>query len=227
MNIVLVHGAWADGSNWSGVIPALLKSGHNVISAQLPLTSLADDVNRVRQLLDRIQGPTILVGHSYGCAVITGAGTGVSHVVGLVFIAGFALDEGESLADIFSKYPALESGQYIKPDSHGFLWVEPEHYPQYFAADVSPEKAAVMAAVQNPISGQAFTDKSGPPAWKSLPSWYQVSENDLMIPPEAEWMMAKRANSTTISLPASHSSLVSHAKEVAEFILQAVRDCTR
>ncbi|ORX99039.1 esterase/lipase/thioesterase domain-containing protein [Basidiobolus meristosporus CBS 931.73] len=227
VNIVLVHGAWADGSSWSHVIPTLLQSGHKVVSAQLPLTSLADDVDRLRKLLDSIQGPTILVGHSYGCAVITGAGTGVSHVIGLVFIAGFALDEGESLADVFSKYPALESGQHIKPDSHGFLWVEPKYYHQDFAADVSPDKAAVMAAVQNPIAGQGFTDKSGPPAWKSLPSWYQVSENDMMIPPEAERMMAKRANSTTISLPASHASLVSHGKEVADFILQAAKDCPR
>ncbi|KAK9761722.1 hypothetical protein K7432_013154 [Basidiobolus ranarum] len=224
MNIILVHGAWADGSSWRDVIPTLQQAGHKVIAAQLPLTSLSDDVNRVRMLLERVQGPTILVGHSYGCAVITGAATGVSHVVGLVFIAGFALDEGESLADIFSKYPALESGQHIKPDNHGFLWVQPELFPKYFAADVDLEKGKLMGVVQNPISAKSFTDKSGPPAWKTLPSWYQISDNDMMIPPEAERMMAKRANSTTISLPSSHASLFSHWKEVANFILQAAKE---
>ncbi|KAK9759804.1 hypothetical protein K7432_016816 [Basidiobolus ranarum] len=223
MNIILVHGAWADGSSWSRVIPKLLNAGHNVTAAQLPLTSLSNDIKRVQELLDDFTGPTLLVGHSYGCAVVTGAGTDAKQVVGVVYIAGFALDEGESLADIFSKYPPLPSGKYIKPDAHGYLWVEPKYFPKYFAADVDLKTAKTMAVVQNPIAGLGFSEKSGPPAWKKLPSWYQVSNDDMMIPPAAERMMAKRANATTISLNSSHASLVSHWKQVANFILLATK----
>ncbi|KAK9761525.1 hypothetical protein K7432_013511 [Basidiobolus ranarum] len=225
MNIILVHGASADGSSWSRVIPTLLSAGHNVTAAQLPLTSLSNDVKRVRELLDNLTGPTLLVGHSYGCAVVTGAGTDAKQVVGVVFIAGFALDEGESLADVYSKYPPLESGKYVNPDVHDYLWMKPEYFPKYFAADVDLKTAKTMAVVQNPIAAQGFAEKSGPPAWKKLPSWYQISNNDKMIPPAAERMMAKRANSTTIELNSSHASLVSHWKEVANFILLASKSC--
>jgi pimeloyl-ACP methyl ester carboxylesterase len=222
VNVVLVHGAWADGSCWSHVIPLLQQAGHRVVAVQLPLTSLADDIARTRQTLATVQGPIVLVGHSYGCAVVTGAGTNSPNVQSLVFVAGFALDEGESLGDIIASYPPLPSANYVKPDAQGFLWIEAEAFPENFMQDVDSSEARVLAAVQNPIAGRSFGDKSGPPAWKSLPSWYQVSEEDRMIHPDAERMMALRAQATTISLPgASHASLVSHPREIAALILEA------
>src|ERR1700761_4277137 len=214
-NIVLVHGAWADGSCWSKVIPLLQAKGFNVVAAQIPLTSLPDDITVTQHLLAKQTGPTVLVGHSYGGAVISGAGNDEPNVKALVYIAAFALDEGESLELLSKQGPATPGAAHIRPDSNGFLWIDPKGFHEAFVADGSATEGAVMAAVQKPLSVTSFTDKAGAPAWKTIPSWYMVSSADQMIPPAAEEFLAKRMNATTQSVPASHASMVSHPKEVA------------
>jgi len=220
-NVLLVHGAWADASGWSKVIPPLLKHGFNVTAAQLPLNSLADDVTVTRRLLSQQTGPTVLVGHSYGGAVIGGAGYDAPQVKALVYIAGWGVDQGESLEDLAKQGPAPAGAAFVRPDDFGFLWIDRAGFAQAFAGDVDPVEASVMAATQKPLSVKAFTDKSGPVAWKKLPSWYLVSANDQMIPPQAEELMAKRMGATIRSVPASHVSMVSHPKEVIDIILLA------
>lgn len=222
-NIVLVHGAWADGSSWSKVIPLLQKQGLNVVAAQLPLTSLDDDVAVVRRLLSMQSGPTILVGHSYGGMVISGAATDASNVQALVYIAAFALDEGESI-DSFGKQGAAPAGAaQIHPDQYGFLWIDRDGFHSAFVADADAEEASVMAAVQKPLSVSSFTAKSGPPAWKRIPSWYLISQNDQMIPPQAEEFMAKRIGATVQSVAASHASMIAHPRHVAGIICEAAK----
>jgi pimeloyl-ACP methyl ester carboxylesterase len=220
-NIVLVHGAWADGSGWSKVIPILTAAGHKVIAVQLPLHSLADDVATVKRAIDHIGGPVILVGHSYGGEVITNAGYNNPNVKGLVYIAAFAPDKGEGEFSFINpaKFP---KGLLIK-DSGGFIYLSPELFRENFAQDVTPAEAEIMAIAQKPFNQSEIFAKSGPPAWKQLPTWYQVSGNDRMISPDTERMFAKRMNATTISLPASHSSYVSYPTEVAQLILNATK----
>lgn len=220
INVVLVHGAWADGSNWSKVIPLLQDKGLSVTAVQNPLTSLADDAAVTRRVLDAQGGSTILVGHSYGGAVITEAGVDAPNVVALVYIAAFAPDRG-GLGSIFARQEQPPGAKSIRPDNNGFLWIDRATFRNSFAQDCDELEARVMAAVQKPIAGRCFDDKVTQPAWKSKPSWYQVSENDRMIPPDAERWMAKRMGATTISLPASHASLVSRPAEVAKLIADA------
>jgi pimeloyl-ACP methyl ester carboxylesterase len=217
-NIVLVHGAWADGSSWSKVITLLQKQGFNVSAAQLPLTSLENDIAVTRNMLAVQKGPTVLVGHSYGGAVITGAANDMPNVTALVYIAGFGLDEGESLESLSKQGPPTAGGAHIYPDDRGFLWIDVAGFPEAFAADVDLAEARVMAAVQKPLSIKSFAAKSGPPAWKHISSWYMVSANDLMIPPSAEEFMAKRMGATVQTVVASHASIVSRPKEVVEMI---------
>jgi pimeloyl-ACP methyl ester carboxylesterase len=220
-NVVLVHGAWADGSSWSKVIPLLQDKGFNVSAVQIPLTSLTDDIAVTRNMLAKQNGPTVLVGHSYGGAVITGAANDAPNVTALVYIAAFGLDEGESLDGLSKQGPATAGASQIRPDDHGFLWIDPSGFPGVFAADADPVEARVMAAVQKPLSIKSFTERSGPPAWKKIKSWYLVSTNDQMIPPQAEEFMAKRMGATVNSVPASHASMVSHPKEVVDLITLA------
>jgi pimeloyl-ACP methyl ester carboxylesterase len=217
-NVVLVHGAWADGSSWSRVFPLLQKKGFNVLAAQLPLTSVDDDIAVTRNLLATLKGPVVLVGHSYGGVVISGAANGVPNVNALVYIAAFGLDEGESIESLGKQGPAPAGAAQIRPDDRGFLWINREGFAQAFAADVDPVEASVMAAVQGPLSVKSFAGKSGPPAWKHIPSWYMVATNDQMIPPRAEEFMAKRMGATVRSEPSSHAAMVSHPKEVADLI---------
>ena len=220
-NIVLVHGGWADGSSWSKEIPTLEAAGHRVIAVQLPLHSMADDVATVKRAIDLVGGPTILVGHSYGGFVITNAAYNNPNVTGLVYVAAFAPDMGQSLSDFVdaTKFP---EGLLI-PDSGGFLYLNSTLFQNSFAQDVNSTEASMMAAEQKPFNQSLFTEKSGPPAWKQLPTWYQISENDRMIPPDVQHSFAERMNATTISLNASHASLVSHPKEIAELILNATK----
>jgi len=218
-NIVLVHGAWADGSSWGKVIPILEGAGHRVIAVQLPLHSLADDVDTVKRAVALVGGPTILVGHSYGGFVITNAAYNNENVAGLVYVAAFAPDEGQSLSD-FVDVAQLPKGLLV-PDSAGFLYINSTQFMQAFAQDVNSTEAGIMATVQKPIHQSIFTQKSGPPAWKHLPTWYQVSNNDRMIPPDAERQFAKQMNATMISVDASHASTVSHPTEIAQLILNA------
>lgn len=219
-NIVLVHGAWGDGSHWSHVIPQLHAKGYRVCAVQNPLTSLADDIDRTSKLVAAQDGPTLLVGHSYGGAVITGAGH-TPNVVGLVYVAAFALDEGESLGSVFARQ-ASPSGGNIRPDKEGFLWIDPDKFHESFCQDLGETEALVMALSQKPIAARCFDDKSGAPAWKVKPSWYQVSANDRMIPPESEqWMADRMRPKKTITLQASHASLASRSNELIVLIEEA------
>jgi pimeloyl-ACP methyl ester carboxylesterase len=220
-NIVLVHGGWADGSGWSKQIPVLRDAGHKVIAAQLSTHSLSEDVETVKRVISHIGGPTILVGHSYGGEVITNAAYNNPNVTGLVYIAAFAPDEGQSLSSFVdpSKFPK----ELFLLDSGGFIYLNPAIFQENFAQDVDPKEADIMAIVQRPFNQSIFMEKSGPPAWKQLPTWYQISTADRMIPPDVQRMFAERMNATTISVNASHASYVSHPNEITELILNATR----
>lgn len=221
-NIVLVHGAWADGSSWSKVIPLLQEKGYNVTAVQIPLTSLADDVKVTNRVLAMQNGSTILVGHSYGGAVITEAGANASNVTGLVYISAFAPDEGENLGELNGRMPTAPGQANFLPDATGFLWIDPKAFPESFAQDVDPAQARIMAAVQKPLSASIFDEKATQAAWRSKPSWYLVSENDRIINPDLERFMAERIGAKeVVSIPSDHASLVSHPAEVSKLIMDA------
>jgi len=217
-NIILVHGAWADGSGWSAVIEDLQAKGYKVTAPQFPLTSLADDVARLRQVLALQNGPTILVGHSYGGQIITALGTDAPNVVGLGYIAAFGLDEGESLGAALSQGPPTPALLHRFVDKRGFVWLTEDDFVNHFAADVDPVKARVMYAVQQPLAATAFNEVMGIPAWKSLPSWYMVATNDQALPPDAERLFAKRMGATVVEVPSSHLPFVSHPRDVVKLI---------
>lgn len=225
-NIVLVHGAWADGSSWSDVIESLQANGYNVTASQFPETSLADDVARLRQILVRQSGPTIVAGHSYGGQIMTALGDDAPNVVGLVYIAAFGLDEGESLGALLGGGPETPSLAHLTVDEQGFAWIPEDHFVNHFAADVDPVRARVMHAVQQCLSMSTFEDVMGAPAWKSRPSWYLVATNDEAIPPDAERMFAERMGATTVEVPSSHVAMVSHPDEVVRLI-EAATAATR
>ncbi|MDQ2832398.1 MAG: alpha/beta hydrolase [Acidobacteriota bacterium] len=221
VNIMLVHGAWADGSCWSKVILLLEAKGYKVTAAQIPLFSLENDIEVTRRLLSEQSEPTILVGHSYGGAVITGAATATPQVKALVYITAFGLDEGESLESLASQGPQSTGSAAIQPDDHGFLWINREKFHKAFAGDLTPDEAAVMAAVQKPLGLAAFGGKEATPAWKTIPSWYLVCTDDQMIPPPAQEFLAKRMNATVRSVPSSHCPFMSHPAAVADIIVLA------
>jgi pimeloyl-ACP methyl ester carboxylesterase len=220
-NIVLVHGAWADGSSWSAVIEALQADGYNVSAPQFPETSLADDVARLRHVLARQSGPVIVAGHSYGGQIMTALGNDAPNVVGLVYIAAFGIDEGESLGALLGGGPPTPSLAHLIVDEQGFAWIPEEDFVNHFAADVDPVKARVLHAVQQGLSMSTFEDVMGVPAWKSHPSWYLVATNDEAIPPDAERMFAQRMGATMVEVPSSHLAMVSHPDEVAKLIKAA------
>jgi len=199
-NIVLVHGAWADGSCWSDVIERLQADAYNVTAAQLPESSLADDVAKVRHVLNRQDGPTVLVGHSYGGHVITSLGTDAPNVVGLVYIAAFGLDEGESIGALLQQGPPTPATANLEVDSDGFAWIPEDDFVGHFAGDIDPARAKVMYAVQQPLSMSVFDEVMDTPAWKSLPSWYLVAANDEAIPPDAERQFAERMGADTANV---------------------------
>lgn len=224
INVVLVHGAWGDGSHWRKVIPILKEAGYNVVATQNPLTSLADDAETARRLAESLEGPTILVGHSYGGAIITEAAAKCPNVVGLVYIAAFAPDVNENLGMLLGRTDPPAGAANLYPDKYGFLWIKRDKFAESFSQDCDETDSFVMAAAQKPTSGKCFEDKPTNAAWKNLPCWYQVSENDRMIPPATEHFFAERMKATTISLPASHASLASHSKEIANFIVKAAKE---
>jgi pimeloyl-ACP methyl ester carboxylesterase len=225
-NIVLVHGAWADGSSWSAVVERLQAEGYSVLAPQFPETSLADDVARLRQVLKRQSGPTIVAGHSYGGQIMTALGTDAPNVVGLVYIAAFGLDEGESLGAQLGGGPPTKALAHLIVDVQGFAWIPEEDFVAHFAADVDPAKARVMYAVQQCLAMSTFDDVMGVPAWKSHPTWYLVATEDQAIPPDAERMFAQRMGATTIEVTSSHVAMVSHPDEVARLI-EAAAQATR
>lgn len=220
-NIVLVHGAWADGSSWSDVIRQLQKTGYNVIAPQFPHTSLADNLARLREVLVDQAGPAIVAGHSYGGQVITALGTDAPNVAGLVYIAAFGLDEGESLGALLSQGPPTPALAHLRVDARGFAWLPREHFVKYFAADVDPTRGSVMYAIQQPLSMDALKDTMGKPAWKALPSWYMVAKNDQVIPPDVERMFAMRMGATVVEIESSHVPMVSHPDAVVNLIVKA------
>jgi pimeloyl-ACP methyl ester carboxylesterase len=225
-NIVLVHGAWADGSCWNGVIERLQADGYAVTAPQFPESSLAADVARLRQVLHRQDGPTIVVGHSYGGQIMTALGADAPNAVGLVYIAAFGLDEGESLGALAAQGPPTPALAHLDIDAAGSAWLPEEDFVKHFAADVDPVKARVMYAVQQPIAASAFDDVMGVPAWKSLPTWFLVATADEAIPPEGERQFAARMGATTIELASSHVAMVSHPDEVAQFVETAAMAVT-
>jgi pimeloyl-ACP methyl ester carboxylesterase len=222
-HIVLVHGAWADGSSWSAVIPRLQAEGYSVTAPQLPESSLADDVARVRQVLARIEGPVLLAGHSYGGQVITALGTDTPNVVGLVYIAAFGLDEGESIAALGGDGPPTPALAHLDFDALGFVWLPEDDFVNHFAGDLDPAQARALYAVQQPIHSSTLTDVMTTPAWKSLPTWFLVATGDEAIPPDAERLFAQRMGATTIEVDSGHVAMVSHPAETAELILAAAR----
>lgn len=220
-NIMLVHGAWADASCWSKVILLLQAKGYKVTAAQIPLTSLSDDIAVTRRLLANVKEPTVLVGHSYGGAVITGAATKLPQVKALVYITAFGLDEGESLESLAKQGAPSPGSAAIEPDADGFLWINREKFHDSFAGGATADEAAVMAAVQKPLGFAAFSGKESAPAWKTIPSWYLICTDDQMIPPPAQEFLSKRMNATVRSVASSHCPFMSHPQDVAGIIALA------
>jgi pimeloyl-ACP methyl ester carboxylesterase len=222
-NVVLVHGAWADGSCWSGVIRRLQSDGYDVVAPQFPHTSLADNVARLRQVLARLEGPVVIAGHSYGGQIITALGTDLPNVTALVYVAAFGLDEGESIGALLAQGEPTPALAHIDIDAQGFVWLPRDDFVGHFAADLPPEEASVMFATQQPLSASALEDVVGDPAWKHVPTWYVVARDDEAIPPDAERLFAGRMGATTIEITSSHVVMTSHPDEVAELIEQAAK----
>ncbi len=224
VNVLLVHGALTDTSTWSRVIPSLQRQSYKVLAVQLPLTSLEEDIAITKQALATLSGPTIVVAHSYGGAVMTAAAANVANVIGLVYIAAFAPAEGESINALFAHYPATPLLHHIVPSYRTrYVWCDPSWFPQVFAQDLDLAFARELAIGQKPIQPGCFATLSGPPAWKTLPSWYLVSSNDHCIDPRSERFMAKRMGATTREVASSHISPLSHPQEVLELIADATR----
>jgi pimeloyl-ACP methyl ester carboxylesterase len=217
-NVVLVHGAFADGSGWAAVAKILKANGYKVSVAQPPETSYADDQKHTKAVIDAMGGPVVLVGHSYGGSIITEAGNH-PQVKALVYIAAFALDEGESCASIEQAVPQASTA--FKPDSDGNWWIEQEHFVADFAADIPREQAEFMAISQVPISTDAFTHAVKNPAWKHKPTFYMVASQDRSINPDQERMMARRANAKTVEVKASHVAYMAFPEESARLIEEA------
>jgi pimeloyl-ACP methyl ester carboxylesterase len=222
VKVVLVHGAWADGSSWSKVIAPLKARGIDVHAAPLPLTSLADDVLSVQRTLDRIDGPVVLVGHAYAGSVIGSIRD--EKVKALVYIAALAPDEGETVADVFYRAQPHPQAPTLSPDGNGWIWLPQEAFSQAFAQDASLEEIAVLAAVQRPISASCIGIAVKRPLWKDRPSWFLIAEHDRMIPAETQRFMAERMNARSRTHEVDHTPMVTAAGLVLDVILDAVRD---
>lgn len=224
--VVLVHGAWADGSSWAKVIPLLQAKGIRVMGVQNPLTSLADDVTATKRVLADVDGPVVLVGHSWAGTVITEAGTDPK-VKALVYVAAFANKEGESGGDLVAAYPKPPALGTVWDDGHGFLRQTEQGMIDNFAPDLSREEARTLFVAQGPLAASTFGDKVTVPAWRTVPSWYIVSANDRVISPQMERALAAQMKARTTVLQSSHVSLLSHPREVAAVIEEAVASVAR
>lgn len=220
-DVILVHGAWADGSSWSDVIAPLQDAGFTVQAVQLPEQSLVADAALVRHAIEAVPRPVIVAGHSYGGFVMSEATAGVANVVGLVFIAAFAPDEGETIGGLAAGYPPTPAIANLVIDDQGNAIIEPGAFVRYFASDVFAREAHVLAAVQKPTAASILGTPAGVPGWKTIPSFYQVSTNDEVIAPDLLRFFAERMGAETIELESSHVSLISHPTEVAAFIAHA------
>lgn len=228
-DIVLVHGAWADGSSWRRVIDLLGHAGHRTFAVPLPLESLAGDAQVVRDFIasQGVRDGAVLVGHSYGGAVISVASRALPMVAALVYTAAFAPDEGESLLDIIGSYPAPEGLQYVRPDPQGRVYLDRDQIRAAFAPDVDAATARLLAATQRPILGSVFAEKAGAVGWRDLPSWFLVSANDKQVSPIAQRAAAARMNARTSEVRASHVALISRPHTVTRVIRQAAQYATR
>ena len=224
--VVLVHGAWADGSSWNEVIARLQAEGIPVVSVQNSLSSLADDVAAVHRAMELVDGPVVLVGHSWGGTVITQAGV-ADRVRALVYIAAFAPDRQQSTNALQASYPVPEYAALLRVDSAGYLHFPADALPHYFAQDLPAENAQVLAATQGPIRASAFADEVSQAAWHDLPSWYLVTGNDRMIAPALQREMAQRIGARTTEVAASHVPFASRPKETTAVILEAVAAVAR
>ncbi len=226
-NVVLVHGLYADGSSWGKVIPLLQARGLHVTAVQNPTTSIEDDAAAVRRTLALQDGPTVLVGHSYGGMVITQVGH-LQNVVGMVYLAAFAPDAGESLSSTFALRQPPVGAAYIRPDDNGFLWIDTNQFHENMCHDIDENEALVMSMVQKPLAARAFTDKSAQPAWRVKPCWYQISTQDRMLPVETQRDFAARIQAQkVIELPSSHASLLSHPQQIIALIADAANAVIR
>jgi pimeloyl-ACP methyl ester carboxylesterase len=219
-NIVLVHGAWADGSSWSKLIPLLQATGLHVVAVQNPLNSIADDVASTNRMINAQDGPVLLVGHSYGGAVITEAGMNPK-VAGLVYVAAFAPDKGETLSDLAAKYPKPPAFAEIKPIDDGFLLLTAKGVTENFAQDLSVEDKNLVLATQGATQGAILATPIRAAAWHDKPSWFIVASNDRTIAPEQEKATAERMGAKVLTLPSSHVPMLSHPQEVADFVTNA------
>ena len=222
VSVVLVHGAWADGSSWSKVIGLLAAGGVRAVAAPLPLTSFEDDLAALDRTLERVTGPVVLVGHAYAGAVI--AATRSARVAGLVYVAALAPDEGETVADVFYRAEAHPLAPKLAPDDHGLLYLPESAFAAAFAQNASTQEQAVLAAVQRPISPACITVAMERPLWRDRVSWFLVAEQDRMIAPAAQHFMAARMNARMRSLPVDHTPLVTAPQAVTDIILDAARE---
>ena len=221
-NILLVHGAWADGSSWAKVIGPLQAKGFHVVAVQNPLTSLADDTATVKRAIALMDGPVLLVGHSYGGAVITEAGSDPK-VAGLVYVSAFAPDEGQALGELGKDLPPAPGLAELRPDAQGFLSLTAKGVEEDFAQDLPLSERRILTAAQAPTNAACFGAKISSAAWHFKPTWYIVAANDRMIPPDLERQFAKGMNAKTITLPSSHAAMLSHPIEVTNFIADAAK----
>ena len=220
--VVLVHGAWADGSCWSNIILSLQHHGLNVTTAPLPLTSLTDDVTALQRVIERTTGPVLLVGHAYAGAVI--AAVKDDRVKSLVYIAALAPDEGETVADVFYRTTPHPEAPHLKPDAYGFIWMPEEGFARAVAHKASPDQLAIIAAVQRPIAVQCIQEKAPEPLWKKRPSWYFIAEEDRMIVLETQQFMAGRMGATIQSHNVDHTPMHQSPDLVVNMILDAARE---
>lgn len=220
-NVVLAHGAWADGSSWARVITALRADGVNAVAAPLPLTSLADDVAALHRSMDRVEGPIVLAAHAYAGAVIGQAQR--ARVKALVYVTALAPDEGETVADVFYRLPPHPQAPKLSPDNNGLIWLPEEAFKSAFAQHASAEDLAVLAAVQRPISPACITVPVGRPLWKDVPSWFLVAEDDRMIAPDTQRYMAGRMKAKMQTHAVDHTPIVTSPRVVADLIGDAIR----
>jgi pimeloyl-ACP methyl ester carboxylesterase len=218
---VLVHAAWADGSSWNKVTSKLQRQGYNVVAAQLPLTSLSDDVTALRRVLRSQDGPVVLVGHSYGGAVVAAAAADDPKVKALIFIAAVVPDEGETVGQIFHRAASHPKAPKLQPDEDGLLWVTVDAFRNAIAPDASPEETALMAAAQKPIALKCLGEPLTKAAWREKPSWFLIAENDRMVSPETQRYTAVRMKSEIVSLPVDHTPLASQPGAVVDLIADA------
>ena len=226
-SVVLVHAAWADASSWNKVIPPLQRKGIQVLAVQIPLTSLSDDAATVRRVLKRVSGPAVLVGHSYGGAVITAAGSGTLNVKALVYIAAMAPDEGETVGQLLHRAAPHASAPALVPDEDAFLWMSAKGFADAVAHDSSAEDAELMAATQKPIAIKCVEESITKPAWKEKPSWFLLAEKDRMIAPETQRFMARRAGGYIHAMEVDHTPLASAPDRVVAIITEAVDAATQ